>query len=125
MNMLRQESVFLLGETLNADDTELKNLGSFRSDDIALYTTTTEQLPILIRVAGNFLKNPNKPAFYSHQYSTLARRCFWRQLRAALFDHHTDFASKCIELSNMPVHQRIQQDFSFCSFFQLHASTQL
>lgn len=62
--MLRHESVFSPVRSLNADDTGSKSLKISHLDNTGLYTGTLEELPILLRAAKYFVKNPNDPASF-------------------------------------------------------------
>lgn len=55
--MLMDQNVLALVESLHTDAPESQSLEFFCLDDIGLYTRTVEELPILIKVSSNFLKN--------------------------------------------------------------------
>lgn len=71
--MLKQESFLALLKTLSGDDARSEGLGISFSDDIRLYTSTSEELPFLIRGTGNFVKNSDMPTSITHLHCKSAQ----------------------------------------------------
>lgn len=95
--MLRTESVIAPVESMKDENAGLKRLGINNLNEIALYNATTEELPIIIRAASNFVKNPNKVTlFHAPTFCNSVKR-FQGKLRAAFVDQHTDSTLKCFE----------------------------
>lgn len=101
--ILRQERVLSLAESLNGEDTSSKALSISHSDDIGLYTAIAGELPILIRETSNFVKNPDKPAFFHASTFYTSPKTYLESLKAIVVDHRTVSASKIAEFLNKPM----------------------
>lgn len=75
-------------------------MGISQFDDLGLYTTTTEELPSLIRVASNFMKNLNTPAPFHVPTIFTSAEAFLEEQRAVFIDHRTNSALELAEFFN-------------------------
>lgn len=87
--MLTRESVLSLVLSLIPDNAWFKSLGISHLENIGLYTTTVEDIQIIIRVASSFVKNRYKPAPFHARTLYTSVKTFLRQVRAEFVYHRT------------------------------------
>lgn len=88
-------------ECLNGDDIGSKLLSISHSishsDNFGLCMATTDELPILIETAGNFVKNPNCPATFHGPKMYTSAKAFPKELRAVFVNHRIDSDLEFVE----------------------------
>lgn len=58
--IMRHDSVFVMVESLNGDDSGSKSLEKPDLDDVRQYTATTDELLVITVAASNFVNNANR-----------------------------------------------------------------
>lgn len=116
--------VLIPRESLDHDKTRPDSLGTFCLDDVVLYTASTEELPILNKVASNFQNNPTKSAtFHAHTFYTMIGTLL-EKLRDVLVEHRTDCSGAVVALLNTLMYHTgttsIHLSQIFCSCVSLH-----
>lgn len=114
---------------MTVDDAQLERLGIFHLDNTVLYTTTTEELPILIMAGSNFTKNTSILALFHMPTFYTGAKTFLLNLKTGTFDHLTDTALKFIEFSRTPMshtHMKsIRRPQMFSNCMTLHTYGQM
>lgn len=103
--MLMDENVLALVKILNAEDAGPRTLRTCHSDDIGLYTATTEELTNMITLIRNFAKDQNEPAPVHVPTFYNSTKMFLGRLSVGFVDHRTASASDVAELLNVPMFQ--------------------
>lgn len=102
-----------------------KGLGITHLDDIELFATTTEVLPILIREANSFMENPSKSApFHALTFYTSAKT-FLPELRAVFVEYCTFLLCNLLSVERAYVLCAYHKHSPATHVFRLRASAQL
>lgn len=98
-------------KSLSADVSSSYILGSSHSDDIQLYTATTEEILFLAKTVSSFVQNQDKPALFNTPKCYTSTKTSLREFLTAFVDLRTDSASDSIDLLNSERPIRARQAF--------------